>query len=210
VDLVVKALEKAAAELANGRAGWVIRRDAAEELGKVAEFALRTLLARRQEPDVDVKSAVDRALSRVSAALAGVPPKGGYSLEELAGACAKPSERVVTRDGDAFTVEVAMKDGRRQRIRVERADRGRGAIVFLSTECGAVAPDALAWALRANADLSLSALALCKEGGDDRLVLRASYVASEATPLEIKAAVKEMAFYGDWIEQKLMGSDDQR
>lgn len=207
---MLKEMESAASKLANTRAGWVTRRDAAELLGQSAEYAVRKLLQRRQESDVDVKAAVERALGRVRAASDGVPPKAGYTLEELAQACAKEGQRTVRAEGDGYVVEVEVRSGRRQRVSLRTVDKGRGPLVSLTTECGACTPEALRWALRANADLTFGALALDKEGDEERLVLRAAYLAGEATPAEVKAAVKELAFYGDWIEQKLMGSEDRR
>ena len=51
-------------------------------------------------------------------------------------------------------------------------------------------------------------MSLCKEGDEEFFDLVSSTIASETSPEEIKAAVKEVAFYGDWIENKLTGSDE--
>ena len=40
------------------------------------------------------------------------------------------------------------------------------------------------------------------------MVLARTFLASEATPAQVKAAVKEIAYYGDWLELKLTGLDD--
>lgn len=208
LSLTLQPIEKAATELADERAGWVTRRDAADALGRAAEKAIRALQARRHEKDIDVKTAVDRALGRVSAALAGEPAKGGYTLEELAQACAKPGKRIVTAEDEGYTVEVMLSNDRRQRVRVEETERERGRLVVISTRCGKATPDALSWALRANVSLTLGALALVEEDGEERFLIRNCYIAREATPLEVKASVKEVAFYGDWIERKLAGSED--
>ena len=74
--------------------------------------------------------------------------------------------------------------------------------------CGKPRADAFEWALRANMKISLGALALTRDGGEERLVLTNCFLARTATPSLIKASVKELAHYGDWIESKLGGLDD--
>ena len=56
-------------------------------------------------------------------------------------------------------------------------------------------------------DLRELEAALAEEDGEDRLVLINNFVTSQATPRGIRACVKEMAAYGDWIEKKLSGED---
>ena len=46
-----------------------------------------------------------------------------------------------------------------------------------------------------------------EESLEDRFVLINNLLANEASPAEIKASVKELALYGDWIEQKLSEED---
>jgi hypothetical protein len=205
---VLKELDKAASELADARAAWVSRRDAADVLGAAAEQSIRALQNHRQDKDVDVRAAADRALGRAGAALAGAPAQRGYSLAELAQACAKPGERSVERDGDGFVVVVQTGEQRQQSVTLRPVEGRRGKLIVLTTRCGKATTECIAWALRTNMDLALSALALAKEGDEDWLVLRSCYLPDEATPLEIKASVKELAFYGDWIERKLSGAED--
>lgn len=201
-------VEKAAERLADGRAGWVTRRDAAEALGEVAERALRALKARVKDADVDVKTAAERALGRVSAALAGHPAMSGYTLEELAKACAKDGSRTVSREGDAYVVEVKTGENRRQRVCLALVKGRVGRLLEISTRCGKADADVHAWALRANMDIALGALAMMKDGDDDILVLRGCYLPDQVSPSEVKACVKELAHYGDWLESRLSGSHE--
>ena len=83
---MVKDVKKAIANLANRKAGWVTRRDAAEALGAAVSEATTALRAHADDSDSDVQSAVKRALGTASAALAGVKAQGsqeGYSLITL-------------------------------------------------------------------------------------------------------------------------------
>ena len=39
-------------------------------------------------------------------------------------------------------------------------------------------------------------------------VMANCFLASHVSPAELKAAVKEIAFYGDWIEKEMTGADN--
>jgi len=205
-------IDKAAENLAKKDAGWVFRRDAAEALGEAASRALDALKAHAEEPDMDVRSSVDKALGQASGALAGVRPQtqpGRYSLEELARACEKPGTREVEPNGDGYAVDVQPKAGRHQTVYVMPFKRKDGVeLIRVYTLCGPARPDALSWALRTNMKLAQCAFAMMKDNGEEQLVLMNCYLAGEASPTEIKVAVKEVAYYGDWIENKLTGLDD--
>ena len=62
---MIEDLNKNIAALADTRAGWVIRRDAAELLGELAKRSLAALKANLTEHDTDVRSAVEKALASV-------------------------------------------------------------------------------------------------------------------------------------------------
>lgn len=205
-----ESIEKAAAALSDKNGGWVTRRDGAEALGKAAARALEALRAHKEEKDVDVRRVVDEALGRASAALAGVAPKTEpYTLEELVRACEKSGSRTVKTCKDGYEIHVALKDGRHQTVYVRRFKRKDGAeLIRVYTPCGKPTEDALAWALRANAKMVQGAVALSNHNGEEVFSLMNCHIASETTPAEIKASVKELAFYGDWMEQKLSGLDD--
>jgi len=209
---VFEDIEKAAKDLRDTKAGWVTRRDGADLLGKAAAMALATLHEHREEMDVDVRRAVDEALAKASAGLQGIAPKAGknaYSLAELAQSCEKRGRREVQPHGDGFQITVQLKEGRHQTVYLEHfRRRDKIELVRVYTYCGAFSEEAAAWSLRANAKLAQGAIALTEEDGEERFVLMNCFMASEVTPAELKASVKEIAFYGDWMEQKLGGMDD--
>lgn len=205
-------LDQAAAKLADTKAGWVTRRDAAEQLGNAAIRALTALRRHADEMDADVRRAVDHALAQVSAVLDGVEPPGShlpYTLEELARYCEKPPARVVERDGDAFTIKVMLKSGRGQHVHLRKFKRTDGVeLIQIYTVCGKADEKKFAWALRANMKLIQGAIALASQGDDERFVLSICLLADSVSHFAVKAAVKECAYYGDWIEQKLSGQDE--
>ncbi|HPJ97888.1 MAG TPA: hypothetical protein PKW60_00255 [Candidatus Hydrogenedentes bacterium] len=211
-EAVSEELERLAQQLRDTQTGWVARRDAAQALGKAVSFALDALREYSDEMDVDVRRAVDQALGEASAALAGVParpPVRQYTLEELAIACAKDGERVVAPHGKGYVVQVTLKSGRHQAVFLNHHVRKDGAeLIRVFTVCGKPRADAFEWALRANMKISLGALALTGEGDEERMVLTNRFLARAATPSQIKASVKELAVYGDWIESKLGELDD--
>ncbi len=205
-------IERAAAALHDTKAGWVTRRDGADALGQAAMRAIEALNAHAEERDVDVGRAVKEALGQVSGALAGIPPTAGeatHTLEELVRYCEKPGERSVVREGEEYSIEVGLREGRQQVVYVTPLKRRDGVeLIQIYTHCGPFDEGALKWALEANMKLAQSAIAVTQVDGEERFVLTNSYFASEATPAEVKASVKEIAFYGDWLEQKLTGRDD--
>jgi len=206
-------IESAVAELADARAGWVHRRDAAEALGRAAGQALTALRAHEDDADVDVRAIVQKVLGQASAAMVGIEPRAqeedSLSLGELVKACEKPGQRTVAqKDGD-FVVTVQLKQGRHQDVYVSPFKRKDGAeLIRVFTYCGAESEEALEWALEANMKLSHCALALTHDEDNRRFVLTRCFLAEAARPEQVKAAVKEIAFYGDWIEKKLTGLDE--
>ncbi len=206
-----KELEEAVAGLRDRDAGWVTRRDAAEALGRLAAAAVEALRAHMEDADQDVRRTVLDCLGRASAGLRGVKPVAearATSLRELVEPCAKPGSREVAQTRAGFDVRVTLKSGRAQVVHVEQSARKDGVeLVRVYTRCGAPADDALRWALRTNLDLAQCALAIAKEEGGDVLVLTNSFLSGVVTPEELKACVKEVAFYGDFIEQKI-GKED--
>ncbi len=222
-----EALVKAKETLANPKAGWVNRRDAAECLGEAAAIALGALAGCRKDPDVDVRSAVEKMLAKAhaaggassgvatnsgaSATASGIKSKrvpGTYSLEELARGCEKAGHRTVTERDEGFDVEVTMPNGRHQRVRIAPFERKDGLnMVRILTHCGKPSAAYYAWALQTNMILTHGALAVTGEGADQQFVIVHCYAMSEATPACVKASVKEIAYYGDWLEGKLTGRD---
>ncbi|MDZ4860726.1 MAG: hypothetical protein SGI88_17260 [Candidatus Hydrogenedentes bacterium] len=205
-------IENAVRKLGDTKAGWVTRRDSAEYLGKLATKALGALHSFGEEMDVDVRRAVDEWLGRSAAIVKDVKPVAGaqkYTLEELVKSVAKDGSRDVEREGEDFIVQVTLKDGRTQSVHVREFKREDGMkLVQVYCVCGKADESAYAWALRANMKLIQGAVALSKQGDDERFVLSTCFLATEITKMEIKAAIKETAYYGDWIEQKLSKHDE--
>lgn len=208
---MIAEVEKLKAQLANRDAGWVTRRDAAEDLGKIAAEATNVLHAHADEPDADVKIGVERAIGWVEAGLKGtVTATQGraYTLDELVRGLESEGRRTVTKKGDAYAVEVVLKGDRKQSVTVVAVESREGKnIVRVSTRCGRAGGEAHAWALRNNLNMIQCALALNDHDGEEEFVLLNCFLAEEVTPKELKASVKEIAFYGDWIEAKLTGGD---
>ncbi len=204
---MARELEEAEQNLSNARAGWVHRRDAALALGRWAAIALDALKRHINDPDPDVRRAVAETLAKIH--LPAVPASdGSYPLETLARACEKPGKREVQSDGSDFMVQVKLPEGRQQQVRLSpAANRDGHPLIHVSTRCGEASEKAKNWALRYNAKLVHCAFAV--QAGDEReeLVLMENIPFRHATPEAVKAAVKEIAFYGDWIEQRLHGGD---
>jgi len=208
---MIDELTNLAGQLKNSEAGWVTRRDAAEKLGEIAATALTALHEHRDEPDQDVRRSVDKALGAASGALEGIAPASQdreYSLRELAEACAKGDERTVEESGDGFLINVMLKSGRHQTVRLDNHNRKDGTeLVRVFSKCGPAKEDAFSWALKANMKISHGALAIMTENEEKFLVMTHCYLAKQAAPRAVKASVKEMAHYADWIENKLTGLD---
>lgn len=205
-------VQQAIKVLADTKAGWVHRRDAADALGKAAAAAAAALREHAKDPDTDVRAAAARALETAKARLAGVMPKpeGGYSLERLARACEKTGKRTVREDKDGYAIEVALKEGRHQVVYLRPFESSDGRkLLRLYSFCSRGLDDAVtARALRTNAKLGLCALAIVPAEDGERLALVRCFLQSDATPEDIRAALKEITLYGDWLEQKLTGLDE--
>jgi len=202
-------LQKTARELGNREAGWVTRRDAAEVLGKVARQALAALDAHRADDDVDVRIAVERALGDVNAPPPSEMTDRTYGLRELAQGCAKEGCRVVAPHGAGFAIHVRIDDTRSQTVYVLPHQRRDGtSLVRVYSPCGEPADEVLRWAMRSNAKLVHCAFAVERIEEKEEVVLVNNFVHGKATPATVKASVKEIAFYADWLEKKLTGLDE--
>lgn len=205
-------IEKTAQDLKNVNAGWEVRRDAAGKLGEIATQALQALKDMEGEYDYDVRTAVNKALSTASAGLEGVEPvetTTALTLEELVRACEKEGKRTVEPYGDGYAIRVNLKDGRHQTVYVSPLEQKCGQkLIRVFTYCGKPKDGTFEWALRTNTKIVQGALALWDEEGAERLVLLNCFFASEVTVHEMRAAVKELSYYGDWIENKMTGLDN--
>lgn len=206
VKTMLDELDKAIAALDNPDAGWVNRRDAAELLGQAGARAIEALEKHREEPDVDVRKAIDAARRQVDAGTPGKPQAPG--LDELVRALEQPGRRDVAKRGDGFQIDLAIKDGRRQKVMVMPSTRNDGhPIIRIYTRCAKPTEAILARMLRLNMSLAQCAVALSGPEDNEMLVMVNCFLADEVTPEAFKSSVKEVAFYADWLEEKLTGAD---
>ncbi len=200
-------IERAAQVLADSKAGWVNRRDAALFLGETATRSLADLVRYRNDMDQDVNSAVEKCVAKIRSCVQDVK-RGGTSvertLEEMAQACSELPEVAVTMHVQGFVADVKLANGHEHRVFVSQylAENGLSAIRVFSI-CGRPTPQAIPWALRMNMQLLHGALALTGEGDEEQFALVDYYMASHVSPLEVAASVREFGIYGDWIKTRL-------
>ena len=195
--------------LKNRDAGWVARRDAAETLGKMAHRLVATLLEHQQDPDMDVQMEVERRLEPLHVLLNTRGKKRRqYTLRDLAFACEKHGQRSVETYKAGFVVTVKTNGNRSHRVYImpHKLRQGKN-IIRLFTLCAEATQEKLGWVLRANTKLSHGAFALLTFNDEEYLAIMNNILKDEATPDMVKRGVKEMAFYGDWLEEKLNTMD---
>lgn len=198
-------------KLGDPNAGWVNRRDAAQGLGALAARAVQVLRKYEKDSDTDVRMAVEQALGVARAGLDGVAPAAGtaYTMDDFSREIHKPPSREVEKDGKGLSVVVSLPSGNTQRIFVQPHEGvSKQRLIRVFTRCGKPREGSYDWALKTNMSTAQCALALTEENGEEMYWLVNHFLADEATPAAIKAAVKEIAFYGDWIEQKMTGQDE--
>ena len=205
-------IEQAAANLRDRDIGWVTRRDAAEYLGKVAALATETLREHAEDGDTDIRDQVAKSLGWAQAGLKGVDAvaqERPYTLDELIQSVEKPGSRDVEKSDAGYAVTVSLRDDRKQTLLVEPAtSKSDRDVIRVSTRCGPVKEKALEWALENNTGMSHCAMAISEETEGPLFVMTHSFLADSVTPMEFKACVKEVAFYGDWVESKLTKGDE--
>jgi hypothetical protein len=204
-----KHIDEAIADLSNARTGWVTRRDAAEHLGRTAREALLALEAHVEDPDVDIRAAVARALETVSIPKGQPVPSQQYSLEDLMTRCASPGRREVQQEEEGYAVTVSLREERTQKVLVAPVTHDNGKqLLRIQTWCGQGSDELYPWLLQSNGKLVHCAFALVPEAEGERVALVQNVPMEQATPEGVKEAVKEIAFYGDWLEKKISGRDD--
>ncbi len=136
-------------------------------------------------------------------------PTGGVpSLEKLVEAIEKKGSRDVSKSGDIFEVKVETKDGRSQTVYIEATQSNtKRDIIRVTTPCAKAGEKAYEWALTNNSHMSHCSLAIESIDGEPWLVLVNNLLADTVSYAELKLTVKEVAFYGDWVEEKLGGED---
>lgn len=207
-----KALSRTLDTLADKDIGWVNRRDAAMDLGTVGVEAVRTLKAYTEDTDRDVQRSIKQSLGDIAKAVQGFDPidlsEGLPSLKRLVEALERKGARDITNADTPYEITVATKDGRSQKVHIEatKSNTDRG-IIRVSTRCGEATEETHVWALTNNAHMSHCALAIESIDGESALVLVNNLLADTVSFQELKLTVKEVAFYGDWVEEKLSKED---
>lgn len=204
-----KSIQELIQELNDKTAGWATRRDAVETLGKYAHRLVTELLNHQQEEDMDVQMEVERSLQPLHVLLE-TPGKTQkqYTLRELALACERHGHRTVDTYKTGFVVTVKLEEGRSHRVYImPNKSTESKKIIRLFTLCGEASPEMLSWALKANAKLTHAAFSILTFDDEEQLAIINNILKEDATPALIKRGVKEMAFYGDWLEEKLSDRD---
>lgn len=212
---MAKEIEQAVKDLRNPSVAWTARRDAAGLLGRVAQEAFSALKTQRDDPQIDVRMAVDQALRR-----AGTPPAANaagdeaakapreYTLEDLAQSCVKPGKCTLSMQGSDFALEVRTGDSRRQIVLLSvLSEEGASAMLRIHTRCGETASNTFQWALRNNARMKGCAFALETIDGKEQLIVVINLPLKNILPELVQSAVANVAQYGDWVEKKLSKTD---
>ncbi len=205
-------LAQCIADLRDTKAGWVTRRDAAENLGKAARQALDCLRAHEQEADQDVRRTVIQALAHVGstpAPPAAEPQPRNYTMEELLQAVEKPGKRAVSAHGDGFIIQFHLPENREQTVHIKPFAGTDGMqLIRLYTFCAEANEKIIGWAMRANVKLPHCAFAIHARDEKEWVVLAYNFDRERAKPEDFKAAAKAIAHYGDWFERHLTGMDE--
>jgi hypothetical protein len=212
---MAKEIEQALKDLRNASVAWTARRDAAALLGRVVQEAFSALKSQRDDPQIDVRMAVDQALRR-----AGTPPVANtdgdklpkimreYSLEELAQSCVKQGKCTLSKQGNDFALEVRTSDSRRQIVQLSvLTEPGASTLLRIHTRCGEAAPKTFQWALRNNARMKGCAFALETIDEKEHLTVVINLPLKNILPELVQSAGANVAQYGDWVEQKLSKMD---
>ena len=196
--------------LDNPEPGWVIRRDAAEALGKIALESVTALSAHLKDKDMDVLIAVEAVLEPLHVLLqTRDKTRKYYSLRDLAQGVQKKGEREIEAHETGYVVTATLPNKRRQRVYIMRYKSKDGRdMVRIFTMCGKANKDYEHLALQLNRKFSHAAFAIQKWKDEDYLVLVNNILRQEVTPDMVKRCVKEMAYYGDWLEEKIEGTDE--
>jgi len=194
--------------LKNPDAGWVNRRDAVDHLSRSIHDALSTLHQFKDDPDNDVQRAVLSALNEIGID-APAPVDDVTSLRKLVHALESKNSREVTDTKDGFQVLVQTREGRSQKVDIiKTVSNTKQDIIHISTTCGPAQESTHDWALRNNLNMSHCALAIEERDGEPWFVLVNNHLTESISFEELKLTVKEVAFYGDWVEKKITGEDN--
>lgn len=203
-------IEKAIATLQNPAAGWATRKEIANRLGDLAHRAIHALRDHKDDADQDVRDVVRASLKRLPLVRANgdaSAPKD-FALEELAMHCAKTGSRAVTEYGEGYRVEVRIDDARAQDVFIRPYEKDDGTrMLRVFTVCGKPDSPTAAWALRTNTELIGCAFAVEIHDRFEHLILVENYHRAKVSPDDVLASVKQIAFYGDWLEKRISKED---
>lgn len=202
----MEAIEKAIQVLRNPDSGWATRKETAHALAESARKVIHALRDHKDDRDQDVRAAVRECLRKIPQVKAapGAAPRKDYALEELAQHCAKPGSRTVHEYDEGYRVEVRIDEARMQDVFVRPITKDDGTqMIRVFTVCGKPDASTAAWALRTNTDMIGCAFAVENHERFEHLILVQNFHRAKASPEEVLAAVKQVAFYGDWLEKRL-------
>lgn len=112
------------------------------------------------------------------------------------------------REGDGFRVDVALTDGRQQRVFVVNSEhRFPERLLQIYSICCPAAEHYFATALRLNAEIAHGALAIRNIQGSEYFVIANAYPRATVDGEEIRQSVMEIAAHADAIELSLTGND---
>jgi len=205
---MIPEVQQAIQTLRNTQAGWATRKETAQKLGATIQKALQALHDHTQDADHDVRRAVHAALDLLTTQQRETLLRD-FALQELAQACEKKDTRTVTPHQDGYTIDVRIDQTRTQRVYLTPQTRNDGTrLLRIYTLCGKPDTPTTTWALRANTRLTNCAFALENHQGTEHIILNRNFERDKASPAETALAVKEIAFYGDWLEKKITGHDE--
>ncbi|MFA7692387.1 MAG: hypothetical protein GX117_11065 [Candidatus Hydrogenedentes bacterium] len=202
---MTKSIEELIQELGDKSAGWATRRNAAELLGKHAHRIVSELLFYKNDSDMDVKMEVERSITPLSLLLSdqSISDKQ-YTLRELALACEKRQARHVETYQKGFVVTLRGQDGESQRVyinSVKSSDIPDSFRIFML--CGEITEENYPFIMTANSKLVHASFSIISFEGNKQLALVINIPVTDATPNLVKRSVKEIAYYGSWMEKKL-------
>ena len=188
------------------------RAHAAQSLGDMLVRAGEVLHSHARETENLVREAVEKSLARADEELhggtSGIETRG-FSLDELVWSVEKRGRRTITPTDTGYEILVNLGKDREQTVYVypfERVDGLR--FVRVHSYCGPASKKAHLWALRNNMKLTSCALAIEEKDGEPVMVVTNALLEDSVTPGGLKTIVKEIAFYGDWVEQRIASRDE--